>query len=853
MTGFLNDLRHALRGLVKRPAFSSVAVLTLALGIGATTAVFTFVDGVLIRPLPFADSQDLISIQHQGREGRDELPISAGLYLLYKEQASSLGEIAMYVPAAVNLLVGDEPERAAIQVVTPSFFDVLRVSPAAGRGFLPEEELPGAEPVVVISHGLWQESFGGEPSVLGRTVVLNGASRRIVGVMPDDFGFPDRRARAWIPFEVDPVQAPLAAFGAVGIARLGPGNSPESAHVELQGLINRLSELFPDSDAPAFLEEVGLRASIQPLKESIVGDVSTTLWILLGTVGFVLLIACANVANLLLVRAETRQRELALRLAMGASRREIVRFFMGESLLLAVTGGALGVAVSSWALSLSTSFLPANLPRIAEVGLDFRVLGFTALVTLGCAVFFGLFPLARYSVDDLTTQLKDGGGRGATGGKDRHRLRNGLVVIQVALALVLLVGAGLMFRSVQALRGQDPGFAVEGVLSARLSLPSAESPGWQETAGFFRQLRERMIGQPGVSSVGLAQPAPLAGGVAFVTTGVEDHPRGPGEMPVFSSQMSVGEGYFETMGIEVLTGRTFQPGDGAEGTRAVLISESFANHWWPDTSPLGRRIGDGGPDGTDWWEIVGVVADVTHQNLQADPEELIYFPITRGPAASPGAVRSMDILIKTSGDPLQLIPILRRELRDLNPRVPAFESKDHGRGIPARHCPHGRYHDHAGGRLRHRPPSWTHRDLWSDFLRGVPTNPGDRRSDGVGRDRTGGSRNGGPSGFGSGGRRSGSRTCGGRLLEFPDVFPALSRGIAGHPHLRIGVGDVGGCGHVRQLASGPPGRRRGSEHRFEGGLMGVSPAPPSAAPGVRGARRFGEPSSGRLEFPTPLR
>ena len=480
---------------------------------------------------------------------------------------------------------------------------------------------------------------------------------------------------------------------------------------------------------------MGLRASIEPLKQTLVGDVSTTLWILLGTVGFVLLIACANVANLLLVRAETRQRELALRLAVGASRREIVRFFMSESLLLAVTGGVLGVALSSWVLSLSTSFLPANLPRIADVGLDFRVLGFTAFITLGCAVFFGLFPLARYSVDDLTAHLKDGGGRGATGGRDRHRLRNGLVVLQVALALVLLVGAGLMFRSVQALRSQDPGFAVEGVLSARLSIPSAESPGWQETAGFFRQLRERMIGQPGVSTVGFAQPAPLAGGLAFVTTGVEDHPRGPDEMPVFSSQMSVGEGYFETMGIEVLTGRTFRPGDGAEGTRAVLISESFANHWWPDTSPLGRRIGDGGPDGTDWWEIVGVVGDVTHQNLQADPEELIYFPITRGPAADPGAVRSMDILVKTSGDPLLLIPTLRRELRDLNPRVPLSNPRTMEEVVPPRHCPHGRYHDHAGSRLRHRPPAGPHRNLWSDILRGVPTNPGDRRTNGIGCNR----------------------------------------------------------------------------------------------------------------------
>jgi predicted permease len=227
-----------------------------------------------------------------------------------------------------------------------------------------------------------------------------------------------------------------------------------------------------------------------------------------------------------------------------------------------------------------------------------------------------------------------------------------------------------MFRSFQALRSQDPGFEVEGVLSARLSIPPAEAPEWQEAAGFFRQLRERMLGQPGVETVGWAQPAPLAGGIAYVTVGVEDHPRGPEEMPIFSSQMSVSEGFFETMGIDVKAGRTFGVGDGAEGTRAVLISESFAARWWPEVSPLGRRIGDGGPDGADWWEIVGVVDDVTHQDLQATPEELIYFPITRGPAASPGSVRSMDILIKTSGDPLQLIPVLRRELQDLNPRIP---------------------------------------------------------------------------------------------------------------------------------------------------------------------------------------
>lgn len=670
MAGLLKDLRYALRGLIRNPAFTIVAVLTLALGIGANTAVFTLVDGVLVRPLPYGAPEELLSIEHLGREGQDELPISSGLYLLYAEQASSLASIAMYAGSEINLMIEGEAERVPVQYATPSFFEVLGVQPTEGRGFLPEEERPGGDPVVILSHGLWQRAFGGDPSAVGRTLDINGVRREIVGVMPWDFGYPNREAQAWLPMEVDPVQAPLAAFGAYGIARANPGHTAVSVTTELEGLISRLSELFPESGAPAFLAEVGLRSRIRPLKEVLVGEVSTRLWILLGTVGFVLLIACANVANLLLVRAESRQRELALRLAMGAGRQEIVRYFMGESVLLALAGGGLGVLVSTWALGLSTRFVPTDIPRMAEVGVDLRVLAFTALISLGCAIFFGLFPLLRYGVDDLAEQLKDGGGRGGTGGKDRHRLRNGLVIVQVAMALVLLVGAGLMFRSFLALRAQDPGYEVENVLTARLSLPPAEAESWQEAAGFFQQLRDRMAGQPGVEAVGVAGRAPLTGGISFVTTGVEDHPRGPEDMPIFANQILVGEGYFEAMGIQLLEGRTFQYGDGATGNRAAIISENFARNWWPDTSPIGRRLGDGGPEGDDWWEIVGVVANVNHQDLQGEPEEMVYFPTVVGPAADPGSLRTADILVKVASSPLQALPTLRRELRELNPRIP---------------------------------------------------------------------------------------------------------------------------------------------------------------------------------------
>jgi len=670
MAGLLNDLRYAFRGLRRYPVFTAVAVLTLALGIGANTAVFTLVDGVLLRPLPFPDADRLVALEHLGREGRDELPMSDGLYLLYRDQASSLEGIALYVPTEVNMVVAEEAERLPIQVVTPSFFHVLGASPALGRAFTSEEELPGAEPVTVLSHGLWQRAFGGDPEVLGRTLDINGRSARVVGVMPDGFGYPDGSAEAWVPYEVDPARAPLAAFGAGGIGKMGPENSLDGVRAELQGLVGRLDQLFPGSGEPAFLAEVGLRAKVSPLKDALVGDVTTTLWILLGTVGFVLLIACANVANLLLVRAETRQRELALRVAMGAGRRDAVRFFMGESAILAGIGGALGVLVSVTALRISTTFMPTTLPRMGEVGLDPRVLAFTAVLTLGCAGFFGLFPLVRFRAEELGNQLKDGGGRGATGGRDRHRLRNGLVIVQVAMALVLLIGAGLMFRSFLALRSQDPGYRVDDILTARISVPGAEIPGWEEAAAFFRQLEDRMAAQPGVESVGWVQRAPLTGGLAYTTMDVEDHPRRPEEMPIFSSWVLVDGGYFDVMGIPLLEGRTFQSGDGAEGTRAVVVSESFARKWWPDSSPLGRRVGGGGDDGNDWWQIVGVVADVRHQDLQAEPEDMIYYPLTVGPVAQPQVARSLDMVVRTAGTPLQLVRVLRRELRDLNPRIP---------------------------------------------------------------------------------------------------------------------------------------------------------------------------------------
>ncbi|GMV05917.1 MAG: hypothetical protein AMXMBFR53_21940 [Gemmatimonadota bacterium] len=671
MTGLFNDVRFALRGLLRYPAFTAVAVLTLALGIGANTAVFTLVDGVLLRPLPFREPEQLLSLQHLGRDGQDELPISSGLYLLYRDRSATLRDVGMYTGTAGNFLVEGEPERILGQAVTPDFFTTLGASAARGRTFTPEEGLPGGPQVMLLSDGLWRTTFGADPAIVGKTLEVSGVSREVVGVMPEGFGFPDQVARFWLPLVVDPNQAPLAAFFAGGIARMEPTSSLEGVQAEIGDMMARLDQLYPEDGGAAFLVGVGLKARIQPLKETLVGDVSTTLWILLGTVGFVLLIACANVANLLLVRAEGRQRELALRVAVGAGRLEVLRTFMSESLVLAVAGGALGLGVAAAAVRLTTRLIPTDLPRTAEIAMDVRVLGFTAAVALGCALFFGLFPLLRYGAGDLAGQLKDGGGaRGSTGGRERHRLRNALVVTQVALALVLLVGSGLMYRSFLALRAVDPGFDTENVLTARIIVPGGEIGDAVDAARFFRTLRDRLVQQPGVVDVGFATAVPLGGGgMSFGGIEVEDHPRGPDELPVFAALPQVDAGYVEAMGIQVREGRAFRPGDGADEARSAMVSASFAQHWWPEGSALGRRVRFGGED-EDWYTIVGVVEDVRQNNLQDPPQETIYFPTLTEAGGNYQVARAQDVVIRTSGDPLAFLPVLRRELQAVNPRIP---------------------------------------------------------------------------------------------------------------------------------------------------------------------------------------
>jgi predicted permease len=668
-TGALKDLRIALRSLGRSPAFAGISVLTLALGIGANTAVFTLVDGVVLRPLPYRESDRLVSVQHLGRDGADELPTSTGLYLLYRERSRTLASIGLHQQLAVNLAGEGEPERVDGQGVTPGLFDVLGVSPAIGQGFTEEQGRPGGEPVVVLSDALWRTRFGANPSVVGTTVVMDGVSRRVVGVMPRGFAYPDERARLYIPMIIIPEQAPIANFTAQGVGRLAEGATPVSVQAELQSFIGRLSEFYPESGAVAFLAEVGLKAKVVSLKESVVGDLSRTLWILLGTVGFVLLIACANVANLFLVRAEGRQRELAVRRALGGGRWAVLRPFLAESLILGVTGGLAGLAVANAALRATSALAAANLPRMNEIGMDVRVLAFTGGIALLSAILFGVLPMLPYRRTALSGQLKEGGARGATGARERHRIRNGLVVTQVALALVLLVGSGLMLRSFMALRTVDPGFDAGNVLTVRLAVPQGEMAQPVQVAGFYRELLDALAAQPGVLYAGAGSGAPLTSiGIGFGGTEVEDHPRAQDELPVMASSVRVAAGYVEALGIRILEGRSLQPSDGATGFRGVLVSQSFARHWWPDGSALGRRVRNG--SGEEWYEIVGVTEDVHYGDLQQAAEEMIYFPAMFGPVNQPFFARAMDVVVRVSGDPLAFLPALRREVWSINPRIP---------------------------------------------------------------------------------------------------------------------------------------------------------------------------------------
>jgi predicted permease len=679
-----SEMRFLLRRLLRTPGFTAIAVITLAVGIGANTAIFSVVDGVLLRPLPYPESENLVGLWHSGPGiGIPQFEQSNTSYTVYREHTRSFEGIAMYGSTSLNLTSSGEPLRLTGAQVTASLFPVLRASPARGRVFVETDDDVGAPRVVILSDQLWKTRFGSDQDIVGRTLQLDGEAYEVIGVMPADFRFPYDETQLWIPHVIPPEVLGLANFSYIGIGRLKEGISLEAATADLNRVLPRMPELYPGELTAELLENAGITAFINPMKNDIVGDVGTVLWILLGTVGFILIIACANVANLFLVRAEGRQKETAVRTALGAGRGDLFRTYLAESTALSLMGGVLGVGLATVGVRTLVAMGPENLPRLGEIGLHGSVLLFTLGISLVAGLLFGAVPVFKYGRPDLANALKEGG-RGGSVGRERHRLNNALVATQVALALMLLVGSGLMARSFFELKNVDPGFRTEGVLTLRLSLPNQEYPDDRQMAESYRELAERVRGLPGVQEVGLVTNLPTTDGNNNAAMVVEDLPLQEGDLPPIVRTNVASDGYFEAMGVRLVEGRTFEPADYDSQMGVAIVSSSTAERYWPGESAVGKRISPALPQNGEvpWFEIVGVVGEVRDDGLALEAPAMVYYAMAtsaEGVEAGDGVVyRTMSLAVRTSGDPLSLSAAVRNEVWGLDSRLPVANMRTTG-------------------------------------------------------------------------------------------------------------------------------------------------------------------------------
>jgi len=680
MSVMWQDSRHALRRLLRSPLFSLVAVLTLAIGIGANTAIFSLVNGILLKPLPFDEPENLVGVWHSAPGlGFDEVNQSPALHYTYVDEGRSFSEIGMWDNETASVTGLDEPEEVSCMMVTEGTFRALRVQPVLGRIFSPEDDSPGTPRTVILSYDYWQTRFGGDPGVLGRTLTVDSRPREIIGVMGADVRFLHYDPAFYLPFRFNRAELFVGNFSYQGLARLAPGVSIEQANADVGRMLPMSIDKFPGGITHEISESAQFGPNLRPLKNDVVGDVGEVLWVLLGTVGMILLIACANVSNLFLVRAESREKEIAVRTAMGAGKGRIARDFLSESLLLGVVGGSGGIALSYAGLTLLRSLGPAELPRLADVTLDWQVLLFTLVLSVLSGAFFGMFPVLKYRRAALTNALKEGG-RGGSAGREKHRARNTLVVAQIALALLLLVGSGLMVRSFQALRNVDPGFRnPEEVLLVRLSIPGAQVEDPVEVTQTHQLIAERISQIPGVASVGSATSVTMDGWDSNDPVFVEGFPVPEGQIPDIRRFKWVSDGYFETMQIPVLAGRPLEWRDSYELNKVVMVTENFAREYWNSPADaIGKRISTGLSAGN-WYEIVGVSGNVRDEGLDQEATSVVYWPMMLRNlwASMPGeadevyARRSMNYAIRSAraGTP-DFLTEVRDAIWEVNPNLP---------------------------------------------------------------------------------------------------------------------------------------------------------------------------------------
>jgi len=666
----MRDIRYALRILRRDPGFALVAILALALGIGANTAIFSVVNTALLRPLPYPGGDRLMVVWDRlSKLGLTEFPVSYANYLDYKTGNRVFEDVAAFSAAEFNLTTAENAERVPGVRVSANLFKMLGVTPAAGRFFLPEENALGRDTVVVLSDSLWRRRFGGEPGVLGKTILLDGNDLQIVGILPRAFSFapvnppPD----VWMP--VQPPDEPGRTAGALElIAPLKPGSTVEQARADMAAIARGVEERYHPYRGPHG-EDAGYGVSITPLRDQLYGGLRRGLLVLLAAVAFVLLIACANVANLLLVRTAGRRREIAVRRALGAGRLRLARQMLVESVTLALAGGALGLLLALWGVSALPALMPAGLPRLETIPLDARVLTFTLLVSLVTGLVFGAAPLIEGSGLQLTEALK-AGGRGMAGGSRSGRLRHILITGEIALSLVLVIGAGLLIKSFVRLTSVNPGFRAQHLITARISLPENQYREDRRIAAFFHDLVERAHAVPGVQSASVVSRLPLTGGPGGDPFSIEGRPYDvTGSTPQVANQQIVGADYFRTMQIPLLAGRVFAE---RESQPVAVINQTMARGFWhaAPADAIGRRIVLGAPrPGAPWLTIVGIVGDVRNSSLDAQPLPQMYVPVEHAPA------RSMALVIRTAGDPEGVIAAVRAQIFAVVPSLPLYDVK----------------------------------------------------------------------------------------------------------------------------------------------------------------------------------
>ena len=640
------DLRYGLRTLAKNPAFTSIAIVALALGIGANSAIFSVVDAVLLRPLPFKKPEQLVMLWENATHlGFPKNTPSPANFLDWQKQAGAFTGMAAMVERSFNLTGVGEPERLDGRRVSANLFDLLGVRAVLGRTFVPDDDRPGSH-VVLLSYSLWQRRFGSDPSVIGRALALNDQSYTVIGIMPRFVqlpGFANRNDQLWVPIAFPPEEAAQRGnhFLEV-IARMKPGITLKQAQAEMETIAARLAQQYPDYNTR-------LGAVVVPLHEEVVGDIKPALLVLLGAVGFVLLIACANVANLLLARAAVRQKEIALRLALGASRSRLMRQFLTESVLLAVFGAGLGLLLALGGIRILKTFIPATISQVQTINIDARVLIFTGLVAILTGIGFGLAPALQASHLNLNDTLKEGG-RDAGGGRKGNRLRDLLVIGEVAVSFVLLIGAGLLINSFFHLRNLEPGFRADHLLTMKVDLSEVKYPDRERRAAFFDEVIRRVRALPGVQSAAVAGNLPLTYNGDSMNISVEGVPDPPPDQRPDVIFRAIGPGYFGTMGISIIRGRDFTDQDKADSKNVVVISEKTAQHFWHGQDPIGRRLKPGSStSNTPWREVIGIVRDVRQNDFIAAPKMQMYFTYRQLKDLAPNA-----LVIRTSIEPLSL-------------------------------------------------------------------------------------------------------------------------------------------------------------------------------------------------------